>query len=98
MSVESRGDCIAMDIVCGKDSLLLTPRKHKYILSIIDFVTRYKIAVPLSDPFAAVVISAFIENYITVYGTPRRILFDQGRNFERSEVIYFCSVFRICKI
>ena len=98
MFVGGRGDCIAIDIVGGKDSLPLTPRKHKYILSIIDCFTRYAIAVPFSDQSSAVVISALIGNYIRVYGTPRRILFDKGRIFKSSEFSYFYNLFRICKI
>ena len=66
MSVVERGDCIAIDIVNSKDSLPLTLRGHKYILSIIDCFTRDAIAVPLSDQFSNVIISTFIDNYITV--------------------------------
>ena len=93
-----RGDCIAMDIVGEKDSLPETPRKHKYILTIIDCFTRYAIAIPIPDQSSSLIISAIIGNYITLYGTPRRILIDQGRNFLSSEFSYFCNIFRIHKI
>ena len=33
-----------------------------------------------------------------MYGTPRRILTDQGRNFESEEFAKFCNLFRIFKI
>ena len=92
MSVGGRSDSIAIDIVGGKDSLPLTPREHKYILSIIDYFTRYAIAVPLSDQLPAVVISAIIGNYTTGFRTPRRILPDRVRNFESSEFSYFCNL------
>ncbi len=98
MEVGGRGDCIAMDIVGGKESFPLTPRGNMCILTIIDCFTRYAIAVPLPDQSAAVVIAAIIAHYITVYGTPRRILSDQGRNFESEEFLNFCNLFRIHKI
>ena len=98
MEVGGRGDCIAMDIVGGKDSLPETPRGNKYILTIIDCFTRYAIAIPIPDQSSSVIISATVGNYITLYGTPRRILTDQGRNFLSSEFSYFCNFFRIHKL
>jgi transposase InsO family protein len=87
-----------MDIVGGLDSFPLTPRGHRYILTMIDCFTRYGIAVPLIDQSAEVVIASVIHHYITVYGTPRRILTDQGRNFESDQFAKFCLLFRISKI
>ena len=98
MEIGGRGDCLAMDIVGGRDSLPTTPRGHKYILTIIDCFTRYAIAIPLVDQSTESIISALIGNLITVYGTPRRILTDQGRNFESEQFISFCNLFRISKI
>ena len=98
MDVGGRGDCIAMDIVGGMDSFPLTPRGNRYILTIIDCFTRYAVAVPLVDQSAEVVIAAVLNHYITVYGTPRRILTDQGRNFESDQFAKFCVLFRIAKI
>ena len=98
MDVGGRGDCLAMDIVGGLDSFPLTPRGHRYILTMIDCFTRYGIAVPLIDQSAEVVIASVIHHYITVYGTPRRILTDQGRNFESDQFAKFCLLFRISKI
>ena len=98
MEVGGRGDCIAVDIVGGKESFPLTPRGNMCVLSIIDCFTRYAIAVPLPDQSAEVVIAALIGHYITIYGTPRRILSDQGRNFESEEFHNFCNLFRIHKV
>ena len=98
MAVGGRGDCLAMDIVGGKDSFPLTPRGNLYVLTMIDCFTRFAIAVAIPDQSAEVVIAAVIGNYITVYGTPRRILTDQGRNFESEQFPNFCKLFRICKI
>ena len=82
MAVGGRGDCISMDIVRGKGSLPETPRGNNYILTIIDCFTRYAIAIPIFDQSSSVIISAIIGNLIKVYGTPRFILTDRGRNIE----------------
>ena len=98
MEVRGRGDCIAMNIVGGKDSLPKTRSKHKYILTIIDCFTRYANAIPIPDQSSSVFISALIGNYITLNGTPRRILTDQCRNFLSSKFSYCCNLCRIHKI
>ena len=95
MEVGGRGDCLAMDKVGGMDSLPQTPRGNRYILTLIDCFTRFAVAVPLVDQSAEVVIASVIGHYITVYGTLRRILTDQGRNFESAvcKVLQFISHF-----
>ena len=98
MKVGVREDCVAMDIVGGKDSLPLTLRGNPYILTLIDCFTRFAVAVPLVDQSAEVVVASIISHYITVYGTPRRILTDQGRNFKSEQFAKFCNLFRISKI
>ena len=87
-----------MDIVGGMDSLPQTPRGYRYILTLIDCFTRFAVAVPLVDQSAEVVIASVIGHYITVYGTPRRILTGQGRNFESEQFAKFCNLFRISKV
>ena len=67
MEVGGRGDCLAMDIVGGMDSLPQTPRGNRYILTIIDCFTRFAVAVPLVDQSAEVVIASVIGHYN--YGT-----------------------------
>ena len=89
MTVGGRGNCVAMDIVAGKGFLPETLRGNNYILTIIDYFTRYAIAIPLPDQSSSVIISAIIGNLITVYGTPRSILTNQGINFESSEFLDF---------
>ncbi len=44
MEVGGRGDCLAMDIVGGMDSLPLTPRGNCYILTLIDCFTSFSTA------------------------------------------------------
>ena len=82
MEVGGRGDCFAMDIVGDGESLPLTPRANKYILTFVDCFSRYALAIPIPDQSSETVINAVIGNYITVFGTPRRFLTDQGKCFE----------------
>ena len=98
MDVGIRGDCLAMDIVGGMESFPLTPRNNRYILTIIDCFTRYALAIPLPDQSSESIINAVVGHYITIYGTPKRILTDQGRNFESEHFLNFCNLFRIAKI
>ena len=98
MEVGSRGDCLAMDKVGGMDSLPQTPRVNRDILTLIDCFTRFAVALPFYEQSAEVVIASVIGHYITVYGTPRRILTDQGRNFESEQFAKFCNLFRISKV
>ena len=98
MDVGGRGDCLAMDIVGGGESLPLTARGSKYILTLVDCFTRYAFAIPLNDQSSEAVVNAVIGNYITVHGTPRRILTDQGKCFESALFLSFCKFFRISKI
>ena len=98
MEVGGRGDCLAMDIVGGGESLPLTARGSKYILTLVDCFTRYAFAIPLNDQSSEAVVNAVIGNYITVHGTPRRILTDQGKCFESALFLSFCKFFRISKI
>ncbi len=46
MEVVGRGDCMAMGIVGGMDSLQQTPRGNRYIKTLIDCFTRFAVAVP----------------------------------------------------
>ena len=97
MEVNGRRDCLAMDIVGGMDSLPQTPRGNRYILTLVNCFTRFAVAGRLVDQSAEVVIASVVGSYITVYGTPRRILTDQGRNFDSKQFDKFCNLFRIRK-
>ena len=64
----------------------------------IDCFTRFALALPIPDQLTQTIISTVLGSYILYYATPRRILTDQGRNFESSEFISFLNLFRIFKI
>ena len=68
---------LAMDIV---GPLRKTTRGNKYILTVMDFATRYLEAIPLRRTDAATVAEALCEVF-TRLGIPEEILSDQGSNF-----------------
>ena len=56
-------------------------RNNRYLLTIIDFLTRYAIALPLKDQTADAVVRALVEQVFTKYGVPEVIISDRGTNF-----------------
>ena len=74
---------LAMDIV---GPLRRTKRGHKYILTVMDFATRYPEAIPLRRIDAATVAEALCDVF-TRLGIPDEILSDQGSNF-MSELLH----------
>ncbi len=69
----------AMDIL---GPLPLTARGNQYILVMSDHFTKWVEAVPLANQRANTVAKAFVDEVVTRHGVPRKILTDQGRNFE----------------
>ena len=83
-----------MNIVGGCESLSLTTRVNKYIITLVDCFSRYALAYLISDQSSETVINAAIRNEITIDDTPSRILTDQGKWFESavSFIIFFVFV------
>ena len=54
---------------------------NKYILSVIDVLTRYAIAVAMPDKSAPTVARALVNHVFAVFGPPRSIYSDQGKEF-----------------
>ena len=97
MEVGDRSDCLDMDIVRGKDSLLETLRKHKYTLTMNDSFTRFTAAISFVDQSSSVLIFATIGNYITIYDTTRRILTDHNFNFKSIILFELSNFFQLFK-
>ena len=68
---------IAIDIV---GELPRTTTGYKYILTIVDYATRYPEAIPLRTTNAKTVAEALIQ-YFSRVGIPDEIVSDQGSNF-----------------
>ena len=76
--------------------LKLTRQGNKYILSIIDYYTKYAEAVALPNQEAETVVRA-LEQVFARHGMPSVLLMDQGRNFESHLVASMCQLFGIEK-
>lgn len=68
---------VAVDIV---GPLQRTKHGNKYILTIMDYATRYPEAIPLRRTDAATVAEALCQVFAR-FGLPREVLSDQGSNF-----------------
>ena len=93
-----RGETLAIDVVGGKETLPVTPRGNKYILTMIDLFTRYLIAVPIPNQFSVTICDAVMNKFILIYGAPFRLFTDRGDNFESAAFSNLCMLWRIQKI
>ncbi|MDY7090545.1 MAG: RNase H-like domain-containing protein, partial [Actinomycetota bacterium] len=79
-------EMICMDIV---GPLPVTSSENRYLLTIIDRFTRFVMAIPLKEISAVQVATAFVNNWIYLFGAPDKLLTDNGTQFtsEIMEVI-----------
>ena len=70
---------ISMDIVIGP--LPETKSGNLYILTIQDNFTKYSLAIPLPNHQASTTADAFVKKLFWIFGSPKGILTDQGRDF-----------------
>ena len=84
---------IGVDLV---GPLKTTSQGNKYILSVIDYYTKYAEAIALPNEEAVTVAKA-LEDVFTRHGMPSVLLTDQGKNFESKVVASLCEMFGIEK-
>jgi hypothetical protein len=58
-----------------------TDQGNRWILVMVDYLSKWPIAVPLPDKKAETVARAFVEHLVCVHGAPESVLSDQGREF-----------------
>ena len=85
---------VALDIL---GPLPLSEKGNKYILCAGDYFTKWVWAVALPNQEARTIAVALIENVFTLFGLPRIIHTDQGRNFESILFHELCQYFDIEK-
>eukprot|EP00794_Sanderia_malayensis_P006722 gene6722-7482_t len=76
--------------------LVRTRAGNRYILTLIDYFTKYTEAIPLPNQEAETVARA-LEEIFARHGMPAVILTDQGSNFESKIIQSICSLFGIEK-
>ena len=83
---------VAMDIL---GPLPITKQGNRYILVITDLFTKWTEAVAIPDQESKTICTAFIDNFVTKYGTPLQVHSDQGRNFQSEIFRGMCSMLGI---
>ncbi|KAI4474785.1 hypothetical protein M0802_015444 [Mischocyttarus mexicanus] len=71
-------DKVALDIV---GPLPMTRKRNQYILTMQDLLTKFSRAVPLTNISSVTTAEAFYIEFVCLFGAPRAIITDQGRNF-----------------
>lgn len=86
---------IYLDVV---GPLPVTENGNKYILTIMDDLSRYMNAYPIPDQEATTITQVFIKQILGHHKTPKIILTDQGTNFTSTLFKKICKYFNIIKI
>jgi len=73
-------------------------RGNEYIITVIDLFTKWAEAYPVRVHTAHIVAKALIDNWIVRFGAPKRLLTDQGREFESELFQQMCIMMEIDKV
>ena len=71
---------------------------HTYIMTAVDVFSRFLIAVPIRNKMARTVAEVLYQHVFCVFGTPRQLRTDQGREFENELLTCLCATFGIRKL
>ncbi|XP_037799853.1 uncharacterized protein LOC119594838 [Penaeus monodon] len=72
--------------------LEVTSQGNKYVLAFIDQLTRYVQLIPLPSKEAETVADAFINQFVTVFGPPRLLQTNNGREFKNNLFKRVCEL------
>ena len=86
---------IALDLMGPLPST--SSSKHRYILLVCDYFTKWLVAVPLVTIDAKTVAGKLIDRFISVLGVPSELHSDQGSNFESCVFREVCELLGIHK-
>jgi len=93
--------CLPLEIVAADLVGPITPVSsagHRYILVVTDHFTKYAIIIPLFDKTAKTVAEALFEKVFLHWGSPKRLLSDQGKEFSSELLKAICEVMQTKKI
>jgi hypothetical protein len=71
---------------------------NKYLVVFTDFLTKWVEAFPMRDMTAASVAKIFINEILSRYSAPAKLLSDQGANFLSNLIKSICDYFKINKV
>jgi len=69
-----------------------------WILTVLDLFSKWALAFPIKNHEAVTISKLLIEKVFTVYGTPKQLLTDQGKEFESKLMGELCQRFDIEKL
>ena len=87
---------ICMDLV-GPISPV-TSRGNRFILTVVDMLTGYTMAVPIPDKSAESICKAYVNNVYSIIGGSTRMLTDNGTEFRNKTMDEVCSKLGIKRI
>ena len=85
---------LPMEFICMDLVGPISPRTskgNKYILTVIDMLTGYTIAVPIEDERSETVCKAYRDSVYCIFGGSSRILTDNGTEFKSREMKQVCE-------
>ncbi|MGH0053543.1 MAG: DDE-type integrase/transposase/recombinase [Sphaerochaetaceae bacterium] len=85
-------EMVAIDIL---GELIRSPRGNRYILVITDRFSKLVQTVPLKRITAAEIAKAFVNNWVFVYGPPKKLLSDNGTQFTSRTFQSICNILGI---
>lgn len=85
-------DKVSMDLV---GPLPITPDGNQYILTIQDNLTKYCLGFPIKNKRASTVADEFARKFIAMFGCPRAILTDRGKEFINDLLGNLATIFKI---
>ena len=83
---------IAIDVM---GPLPPTDRDNKYILVISDYFAKWTESYPMPNQEAETVPNVVVREFISIFGVPRQLHTDRGRNFEFQLFLEMCSIMEI---
>ena len=75
-------------------TLPLSSRRYRYVLVLVDNLSRYVELVPLRDRTAKTVATAIIDKFVTVYGPPQALQTDGGGEFDNDLLHEVCQALK----
>ena len=70
----------------------------QYMLTIIDFFSKFALAIPLRQHEAHTVAEAFVTHWVAVFGAPTAILTDRGPEFQSHLLADLCKILGVEKL
>ena len=87
---------ICMDLV--GPILPITSRGNRFILTCIDMLTGFTIAVPIKDKTASTVCDAYRAHVYCIFGGSARILTDNGTEFRNEQMDELCKQLKVKRV